>query len=200
MKKRNTKWNYMGFITLLTALATCAIALSNWRQLGVMEGTLGALRESTRLSQAPLLRVVLGPNVDAKPIVSYLPTEEGGERWALWYWVINVSDHPAHELRYYHETTTNEEINPPTRDEYEGRRSKQITWPGDVLECGYDSKLRQQAVDELKEGHKLFRHFYVQYEDQYGNSYTYKAKWRIEDYETGKPLGFYLLEYTKVVK
>ena len=191
-------WTPAMLVTVVTALATCFIAFAYYSQIGIMSSTLEVLKETSRVQYMPRIRLHLYPEVTKGGHVVYEETDEGGERWKLPYYVINTGEFPAYSLQYYHVLTTDSSVDELSEIPFQRLWEDNSVWPGDVLPCGYDHILRQQAIDAFKVGNSYYRHFVVRFLDEFQNSYTYQATWIISEYTEGEPLGFYLQSYRRI--
>jgi hypothetical protein len=176
-----TKWMMiLGAVgTAVSAVATIFIACVYFSQAKIMRATLDSMKESTRISQMPILQTKLSN--DPKFEAIYLPdtTEEGGERWILPYWVVNPSNYTVHDLSYYHAVGTSDTMALPPDDKFVHRYQKDVIFPNDTVHCGWDPILRQIVLDSVKAGKSFYRHFWVKYRDEFQNPYVYYTVWQI---------------------
>jgi len=187
-------WKVSVVATSVSAIATAFIAWAYFTQTGIMEDTLHFMQ----MGHVPEIRMHLHPDLDKESTVEYVPTDEGGQRWKLPYFLINLGDLPIHELRYHHLVSTNEIEECPAISVFNVHPVGSIVWPKDILTCGYDPLLRQQAIDTFKAGKCYYRHFWTNYSDDLERSYTYYATWKICEYTEREPLDFALVSYRRL--
>ena len=171
------------FATPMSAIATVAIAFLYFSQIDTM-------KESSRISQMPILVVSVSDNPNSKFVYQPDTTEEGGERWLLPYWVINQSSNTAHRVTYFHALTFADTMSIPEETKFVTRFEEDIILPNDTINGGYDQILRQVVIDAQKAGKQYYRHFIVRYCDESGNTYVYHTVWSILKYAKGNPPQF----------
>jgi len=146
--------------------------------------------DSSRFERMPLLRPIIRSDSTLWSGVDIEETDEGGERWTLYYWVANTGKVPAYKLSYYHTLSTQDTIPPPNDSLFSKQWKQLVAFPGDVVECGYDQVLRQQVLDSFHVKRRYYRHFFLRFEDDMKTPYTYHSVWKLENYEPGKPPKF----------
>ncbi len=164
-------------------------------QLDVMQGTLKSIEHSQQMVQKPMLIMHLHGDPSKLSATGYKSTEEGGERWELPYFLINIGKNPAFNISYYHTTSTDSVISIEQISQFEYRWADNLIFPDESIPCGFDLLLRQVYYDAVKTGTKYYRHFVVKYTDEYENHYSYYAVWEIEYEEEGEPLKFRPISY-----
>jgi len=198
-----SKWSkirewFKASAVILSAVGTLAIALSYRSQIGVMENQLETMQEAQRVAQKPLIKIHLHKDPDKLSTAGYEETDEGGERWTLYYYVLNIGNNPAYNIRYWHSTSIDSAIQVPDTNEFESLLANDLLFPSAVFKCGADQLLRQVWLDDNKKGIATYRHFFISYRDEYQNRYMYHAMWRIV-YEQGQPLNFVQVSYELVL-
>ncbi len=166
--------------TVISALATLTIAYVYHSQLGVMQDTLNALKESNRVGHMTILHLCVDSTCTWAN-VEITVTEEGGQRWRLPYYVKNISDYPAFGIKYYHGLSTLDSIPIPDDSRFVKRYESSVVLSGKSLNCGHDNILKQQVIDSLKSGKSLYRHFIVKYNDAFRNEYVFYATFSVPD-------------------
>jgi hypothetical protein len=167
------------------------------QQLDVMQGTLQTMMDNQRFTQRPLLKIHLHEDPEKLSEAGYPKTEEGGERWQLPYFLLNIGGNPAWDIRYWHGLSEDSVIQMPDSSEFETRLANDLLLPNSFMGCGYDNLLRQAWIDKSKAGVAMYRHFIVSYRDEDDNYYVFHAAWLIQ-YEVGKPLRFPQISYEPV--
>ena len=188
-------------VTTITMVAIVVVYFSQLTvmgdQLDVMQGTLQIMEESQRLAQKPLLKMRLHKDPKKFATTGYIETDEGGERWLLYYYLLNIGKNPAYGVRYWHDVSVDSTIQTPDTSEFESSFANDLFFPDVVVPCDSDELLRQEWTDRDKKGITTYRHFIISYRDEYKNHYMYHAVWRIV-YEQGKPLNFVQVSYEPV--
>jgi len=186
--------------TLGTFIATAFIAWAYFSQIKIMKGTLELMKESQQITSKPLLRISLHPDPSRIATSGYEKTEEGGERWLLYYYIYNFGDNPAYELKYFHWVDNDSTFKPVDDSLIQRRWEDDLIFPYEVIECGYDPFLRQAYYDAIKEGKTCYRHFVEWHKDDLGNQYGYHAVWRIVYEKEGLPLKYPAVSYHPISK
>jgi hypothetical protein len=167
-------------------------------QLSVAQTTLESIRESQRMAQKPMLKMLLHEDPKKGSIAGYVPTEEGGERWQLWNYVYNIGENPAFGLRYFHMLSTDSVIEIPSDSEFVSLWEDDFIFPSEIIICGYDQLLRQIYYDTIKTGKNYYPHFIIQYADVSNNKYAFHAVWQVRYEKEGKPLSFRPVSYQPI--
>ena len=182
-----TKWQkWMVVATLITAIGTCVLALSGLRQAAVMNGSLEVYKEEMRLSLRPLLEPSISQTIGGLPTIGFETTEDGSEKWQLYYYVFNTHENDAYNLGYYHELDKSETLKVFDPKRLNFIDSDMILSSGTYMMCGYDPLFRAEAMESVNSKNPLYRHLYIEYEDEMRHEYIYGATWKLTSYQIGQ--------------
>lgn len=179
----------------LVAIATCIIAIASILQYKITKATLQTFSDDLRLSNKPDL-LLKGAQEEGTMFYVRVETDpEAGERWILPYFVENTSKRSAYGLQYYHETSNSEEMIAPNDSLLSSIWRDDIIMPGGSYQCGQDILYKSKVLDELRQGKRIFRHFVVRFNDEFGYEYSISTTWELYDYESGKAIQFRIRGY-----
>lgn len=174
----------------VSAFAALALLFVYWsqlrvmgKQLGVMEHTVKVMEENQRLVRRPTLKLDIRKDLEGNPLYSPSETKDGGQEWALPYYVHNIGESSAilpYDICYWHDMSTDSVINLPDSSLFQRRWAEHMLFPGEYRICGSDQLLRAVWMKRKDKGQDTYRHFVVKYRDEHGRLYGFHAVWRIK--------------------
>jgi hypothetical protein len=174
---------YATIIQVISVLGTLAVFIIMFLQL-----------TDIRHEQAISLRPYLQPRIDEVPGTLSLyelrnPGQEN-EMWGLGYFIENVGKYPAKNVYFKAEWgQIAQMVEASTLD----NEKPLMVNPGTKVLAIVKDLPRSEVIRIQKGGGRIYRHFYIKYEDNDGTAYHCSATWILSDYEVGSRITWRLV-------
>lgn len=179
---RQTKW---------TSIVQTAAAIGTVALLFVMYLQFRAMRHEQSISLRPYVQLETENFLGPTQVFNLVNPGQDNEQWELAYWARNDGRYPARKVKYHIEHNASRDFKKsPSWD----KTGTFMIAPNMVRRVDIRSIWRSDVLAYSKRNESLYRHFYVQYEDDDGNVYNTKAIWYLSDYEVGKPIRWELVD------
>ncbi len=171
-------------IQIVSVIGTLAV-------LVIMYCQLDAIRDEQSIALRPYLSIETEASQPGLTQVFEMKnTAQENEMWKLGYWVANTGDYPARNIHYRIEHSTSSRFDDPST--FDNEKPIMLN-PSIVQLVTTKSMARSEAIESQAKNATMFRHIYVKYEDDSGNSYYTNATWGLRDYKVSGPINWYLV-------